>query len=210
MDEVAFDPSDPAFLADPYPTYARLRQQAPIFYYQGWDKWIVTCYHDVDTLLRDRRLGRVIHHRLRPEEQPATNPAHASFAAIQKGSLLEVEPPDHSRIRAVVHQAFTPRHVRVLAGRIAELCERLATRLEQVVGREADLIKAFAEPLPVTVIADLLGVPKGGRSLLLPWSKAIIGMFEPERTPEMEERAELAAAETSGRPDHEDGQGARC
>jgi unspecific monooxygenase len=195
MDEVAFDPSDPAFLADPYPTYARLRQQAPIFYYQGWDKWIVTCYHDVDALLRDRRLGRVIHHRLRPEEQPVTNPAHASFAAIQKGSLLEVEPPDHSRIRAVVHQAFTPRHVRVLAGRIAELCERLATRLEQVVGREADLIKAFAEPLPVTVIADLLGVPKGDRSLLLPWSKAIIGMFEPERTPEMEERAELAAAE---------------
>ncbi|UCH24491.1 MAG: cytochrome P450 [Trueperaceae bacterium] len=195
MDEVVFDPSSAVFLANPYPTYARLRRQAPIFYYPGWDKWIVTRYHDVDALLRDRRLGRVIHHRLRPEDRPPTDPAHAAFEAIQKGSLLEIEPPDHTRVRAVVHQAFTPRHVRMLAVRIEELCTRLATRLEQIAGREVDLIKAFAEPLPVTVIADLLGVPEDDRSNLLPWSKGIIGMFEPERTLEMERRAESAAAE---------------
>jgi cytochrome P450 len=196
-EEIFFSPADPAFLQDPYPTYARLREAAPIFHYRPWGKWILTRHHDIDRLLRDRRLGRVIHHKLDPSELPPANPEHAPFDAIQAGSLLEIEPPDHSRIRQVVHSAFTPKHVRALKGRIEDLCRRLADDLEAQPGRQADLIKVFAEPLPVTVIAELLGVPEADRHHLPPWSKAIIGMFEPERTPEDERAAVRAADEFS-------------
>jgi cytochrome P450 len=192
-----FNPTDPVFLQNPYPTYAKLREEAPIVHYAPWDKWIITRYEDVSAFLRDKRLGRVIHHRLSEDEQPTKNPAHAPFDAIQAGSLLEIEPPDHSRIRTVVHEAFTPKHVRALKGRIEALCERLVDELERTPGREVDLIRAFAEPLPVTVIADLLGVPQADRHRLLPWSKGIIGMFEPERSPEMERAAVQASAEFS-------------
>lgn len=192
----AFAPTDPEFLQDPYPHYARLRRDAPIFWFEPWGKWIVTRYHDIDRLLRDKRLGRVIHHITPPEERSAPNPAHAAFHAIQAGSLLEIEPPDHTRIRTVVHAQFTPKHVRALEGKISALCERLADRLEETgSGRTVDLVSTFAEPLPVTVIADLLGVPEGERHHLLPWSKAVIGMFEPERTPPMERAANAAAHE---------------
>ena len=186
-----FTPQDPAFIANPYPTYARLRSEAPIFYYEPWDKWILTAYEDVNALLRDRRLGRVM------QERTVQNPAHAPFDAIQEGSLLEIEPPDHTRVRSAVHAAFTPRHVRGLEGRVEALCERLAGGLLEQPTREADLLKAFAEPLPVTVIADLLGVPGENRHKLLPWSKAIIGMFEPLRTPEAEARAVAASRDFS-------------
>jgi cytochrome P450 len=186
-----FRPTDPAFLHDPYPTYARLRAEAPVLWHEPWGAWVVTRYRDVDRLLRDRRLGRVMEGaRKRPPD-----PAYAPFDRIQAGSLLEIEPPDHTRIKQVVHDVFTPRHVRALSERIEALCRRqadvLAERLEE--DGEADLISVFAEPIPVTVIAELLGVPEEDRARLLPWSKDIIGMFEPERTPESEAAAVRAA-----------------
>jgi cytochrome P450 len=198
--EVSFRPTDPEFLADPYPTYARLRREAPIFFHRPWGKWILTRHADIDRLLRDRRLGRVLPREQQgrsPAERPPLNPEHAPFHAIQEGSLLEIEPPDHTRIREVVHSAFTPKHVRALRTRIEALCRRLADDLEAAPGRQADLIRVFAEPLPVTVIAKLLGVPEADRHRLVPWSKAIIGMFEPERTSAHERAAVLAAAEFS-------------
>ena len=185
-----FDPTDPAFLQDPYPTYARLRREVPIAWYAPWSAWIVTRHADVDALLRDRRLGRVI-----ADRPKAADPAHAPFAAIQAGSLLEIEPPDHTRVKGAVHDAFTPRHVRALQGRIEALVAGLLDALEARPERAADLLVDFAEPIPVAVIADLLGVPAADRGALLPWSKAIIGMFEPERTPAMEAAAVAAAAE---------------
>jgi len=190
-----FDPTDPAFLQDPYPVYARLRREAPIAWYDGWRAWIVTRHRDVDALLRDRRLGRVTHHLTPPEARATADPALAPFAAIQAGSLLEIEPPDHTRVKQVVHDVFTPRHVRALQGRIAALVEELLDQIEARPGRSFDLIRDFAEPIPVTVIAELLGVPAADRQRLLPWSKAIIGMFEPERTPAMTAAAVDAAGE---------------
>jgi cytochrome P450 len=184
-----FDPTDPAFLQDPYPTYARLRREAPLAWYAPWSAWIATRHADVDALLRDRRLGRVI-----ADRPKASDPAHAPFAAIQAGSLLEIEPPDHTRVKQAVHDVFTPKHVRALQGRIEALVAGLLDRLDARSEREADLLTDFAEPIPVTVIADLLGVPEADRGALLPWSKAIIGMFEPQRTARMEAAA-VAAAE---------------
>ncbi len=186
-----FDPTDPAFLANPYPTYARLRAEAPLLRFDPWDATIVTRYRDVDRLLRDKRLGRV----MEGTEKRPPNPAHEPFDRIQAGSLLEIEPPDHTRIKQVVHDVFTPRHVRELGERITSLATRQADALARAVAEDgsADLITVFAEPIPVTVIADLLGVPEVDRHQLLPWSKAIIGMFEPQRTPESEAQAVEAA-----------------
>lgn len=185
-----FDPTDAAFLQDPYPTYARLRREAPIAWYAPWSAWIVTRHADVDALLRDRRLGRVD-----ADRPKVSDPAHAPFAEIQAGSLLEIEPPDHTRVKGAVHDVFTPRHVRALRGRVEALVSDLLDDLDARAVREVDLLVDFAEPIPVTVIADLLGVPEADRSALLPWSKAIIGMFEPERTPPVEAAAVAAAAE---------------
>ena len=190
-----FNPTAPDFLANPYPTYKRLRQENPIFYYEPWGKWVLTRYEDINGLLRDKRLGRVIQ-QVSNELAPADE-ANADFQAVQLGSLLEIEPPDHTRIKQIVHDVFTPRHVRELGQRISALTERLAADLLAKASREANLLTEFAEPIPVTVIADLLGVPEADRSNLLPWSKGIIGMFEPERTPAAELAANRAALEFS-------------
>ena len=169
-----------------------------MFYYEPWDKWIVTRYEDVNALLRDKRLGRVLHGRRSESEeldyQRSLRPEHAAFDAIQKGSLLELEPPDHTRIRTAVHAAFTPKHVRKLTGKIEALCERLVESLKDL-DEPFDLLEHYAEPIPVTVIADLLGIPEPDRPQLIPWSKAIIGMFEPERNAQQEVAAVDAAAE---------------
>jgi len=190
-----FDPTDRAFLHDPYPMYRQLREHAPLSFHAPWDAWVVTRYRDVDRLLRDRRLGRV----MEGVQKRPSNPAHDPFDRIQAGSILELEPPDHTRIKRVAHAVFTPRHVRRLGERVEALCraqaDALAARIEA--DGEADLIRVFAEPIPVTVIAELLGVPDEDRASLLPWSKAIIGMFEPERTTELEDAAVRAAEEFS-------------
>ena len=85
---MTFRPTDPDFLQNPYPTYARLRAENPIFFYQPWGKWVLTRHEDVSALLRDRRLGRVL-----DNTKVRTQPSHAPFDDIQDGSLLELEPP---------------------------------------------------------------------------------------------------------------------
>ncbi len=192
---VRFDPTDSAFLYDPYPTYRMLRESSPLHWHAPWEALVVTRYRDVDRLLRDKRLGRVMD----GVEKRPPNPAHEPFDRIQAGSLLEIEPPDHTRIKQVVHDVFTPKHVRALADRIETLARTQADALATAIAEagQADVITTFAEPIPVTVIADLLGVPEADRHQLLPWSKAIIGMFEPERTPESEAAAVDAARDFS-------------
>jgi cytochrome P450 len=184
-----FKPTDPAFLQDPYPTYARLRETAPIFFYEPWHAFILMRYRDVNALLRDRRVGRVMANVREEALLKHFSPEDAAFEVSRIGSLLEIEPPDHTRVKEVFHQTFTPKRVRELTGKVAALCEHLADELEAREEREADLIAAFAQPIPVSVIADLLGIPEEDRHLLVPWSKGIIGWFEPERTPAMKREA---------------------
>ncbi|MDX2003761.1 MAG: cytochrome P450 [Meiothermus sp.] len=184
-----FDPTDPDFLADPYPTYRRLRENSPIFFFDKWNAFVLTRYEDVNALLRDRRLGRVL------ENAPEYDERTWEFEQSRRGSLLEIEPPDHTRIKDVFHQTFTPKRVRQLGVKIEALCQILADRLLRRPGRRADLLEDFAQPIPVTVIADLLGIPHHQRDMLVPWSKGIIGWFEPERTPAMEAEAVRCAQE---------------
>lgn len=186
-----FNPTDADFLANPYPKYRELRKDNPIYYYDKWDKWIITRYKDINSLLRDKRLGRVIYHLQDERFISPPNPEHAAFDAIQHGSLLELEPPDHTRIRQVVHEVFTPKHVRQLSDKIAAISSKMVDNI--IDKKEFNLITDFAEILPVTVISELLGVPEEDRSKLVPWSKDIIGMFEPEKSKEIEQKAVQAA-----------------
>jgi cytochrome P450 len=195
MSQTAFQPTSPIFLANPYSFYKELRENAPIFFYEPWGKWILTRYEDINFLLRDKRLGRVIDHTLKPEERKPRNDIEAAYEVSRDGSLMEIEPPDHTRIKDVFHQTFTPKRVRELSSKIHTLCNTLVDGLLGREERQADLIQDFAQTIPVTVIADLLGIPENDRHYLVPWSRGIIGWFEPERTRDMELEAVRCAQE---------------
>lgn len=176
--EFAFEPDDLGFIADPYPVYAELRERAPIWYHEPTDHWLVSRYDDVNALLRDRRFGRTYHHLATHAEmgRPDEPEWHQPFWHLIRSGILDMEPPDHTRVRALVSKAFTPRMVEGMRDRIGRMIDRL---VETVRGSgEFDLISAIAEPLPVAVIAELLGVPEYDRHLLRPWSADICGMYE--------------------------------
>ncbi|MFQ3566609.1 MAG: cytochrome P450 [Aggregatilineales bacterium] len=190
-----FDPHDPDFLRDPYPTYDRLRAEGPIQFDEAAGMWFVFTYEDVTALLRDRRLGRQIDHVLSREARglPPKNPAYAPFDALSEHSMFDKEPPDHTRLRSLVHKAFTPKRVENLRERVKQIAHDL---LDEAAARGAmDVIADFATPLPVTVIAELLGIPEADRRLLRPWSQAIVALYELDHTPEQAERAICAAEE---------------
>ncbi|MGZ4356408.1 MAG: cytochrome P450, partial [Gaiellaceae bacterium] len=113
---VEFDPSDLEFLADPYPVLNRLREQVPVFYDAGRERWFVTRHEDVRSCLRDKRLGRNFRHVLTPEEigVPPLDARWQAFWDSERWSLLWLEPPDHTRLRKLVAAAFTPRSVEAL------------------------------------------------------------------------------------------------
>lgn len=188
-----FDPSAPDFLQNPYPTYDHLRTD-PIFYHEASGFWYCCAYEDVTALLRDRRLGRQIEHIV-PREAlglPAKRPDYAPFHKLSEHSMFDKEPPDHTRLRGLVHKAFTPRRVEGLRASIEQIAHRL---IDAVIERdEMDVLADFATPLPVTVIAELLGVPEADRHKLRPWSQAIVAMYELDHT-EAQARAAVQAAE---------------
>ncbi|GGQ62297.1 cytochrome P450 [Kitasatospora griseola] len=194
----AFDPWSAEFVAHPYPAYAALREQSPVVHFEPSDQWLVSRYADVNALLRDRRLGRTFTHRFSHEEfgQPAPNPAHEPFHTLNDYGLLDLEGPDHTRIRRLVSKAFTPRMVESLRPTVQRLAGELVDGLLADGG--GDLIAKVAEPLPVAVIAEMLGVPESDRHLLRPWSSDITGMFELNPDEETARRAVTASLEFSG------------
>lgn len=193
----SFDPASPAFLDDPYPVYAELRAAGRALYYAPSDQWLIPHHADVAALLRERRLGRSYGHRFGHEEFGRTPPpaGHEPFHELNDLGMLELEPPDHTRIRRLVSQAFTPRTVEGLAPYVRGLAGELVERLVAEGG--GDLLSAVAEPLPVAVIAEMLGVPAADRPLLRPWSAAICGMYELNPPAETARRAVTASREFS-------------
>ncbi|MFD5561699.1 cytochrome P450 [Kitasatospora griseola] len=193
----AFDPWSAEFVAHPYPAYAALREQSPVVHFEPSDQWLVSRYADVNALLRDRRLGRTFTHRFGHEEfgQPAPNPAYEPFHTLNDHGLLDLEGPDHTRIRRLVSKAFTPRMVESLRPTVQRLAGELVDGLLADGG--GDLIAKVAEPLPVAVIAEMLGVPESDRHLLRPWSSDITGMFELNPDEETARRAVTASLEFS-------------
>jgi cytochrome P450 len=185
------DLSDPAVVADPYPHLARLREVAPVAWHSGLGTWLATSHEACGAVLRDRRLGRVFRPRTPESEWETFNWLHAD-------SILDSEPPKHTRLRRLVSGAFGRGHVARLAPRIGELAGQLLDEVAPAGSSDAfDVLAGYAEPLPVLVIAELLGVPESDREPLRPWSQAIVKMYEVDRTPEQEAEARRASAEFS-------------
>ena len=157
----AFNPMDPEFLADPYPTYHRLRDEDPV-HHSPLDFWVLTRYEDVAAVLRDPRFIK----------EPLVSVVAARFGVtVPPGvglSMLDRDPPDHTRLRSLVSKAFTPRVVEGLRPRIQKIVDDLITRAEAV-GR-MDLIEEFAYPIPVNVICEMLGVPIEDHERFKGWS----------------------------------------
>jgi cytochrome P450 len=194
---VTYDPSSAQFVADPYEAYAVLRRDAPVFFHEPTGQWVISRYADVNALLRDRRLGRSYLHLASHEEfgRPPEPEFLAPFWNLIRTGMLDVEPPDHTRLRRLVSKAFTPRMAEGLRARIRASAEQHACDLAAKGG--GDLLAEIAEPLPVTVIAEMLGIPEGDQRLLRPWSADICGMYELDPPAETQRTAVRAAVEFS-------------
>jgi cytochrome P450 len=190
------DPHETAFVQDPYEAYAFLHAEGGTFFWEDYGFWCLGRFDDVGRCLRDRRFGR---------EKPAGAPdsqgvpgdrAHLThFDAIEARSMLELEPPVHTRLRTLVNRAFVSRQVERLRPRIEKLANDL---VDDFAGRaEIDLLPAFASPIPITVIAELLGVPVEMGPQLLDWSHRMVAMYMHGRTREIELDADRAALEFS-------------
>jgi unspecific monooxygenase len=188
LKSLSIDLLSPQFLANPYPYYDVLREASPVLYDPQWKLWFLSSYEDINVLLRDRRLGRDMEGAPKPD--PKT-----PFGKLHHHSLMEKEPPEHTRLRALVNKAFTPARVEALRPHVTKIAHHLIDRVQE--RGEMDLLADFAEPLPVTVIAELLGVPPEKQQFLRPWSHAIVAMYELSPGAEEARRANQAVAEFS-------------
>ncbi|OZM73419.1 cytochrome P450 [Amycolatopsis antarctica] len=188
-----FDTDDPAFLADPYPAFAEARAHGPVHRHQGLGCAVAVSHAAASAVLRHRGLGRIW-----SDAEPAER--FASFNLLHRNSLLENEPPAHTRLRRLVSGAFARGHVERLRPRIEELADGMVDGLAARIHREgsADLLEHLAGPLPVAVIGELLDVPAADRPRLVPWSNAIVRMYEYGLPEESRRMAEEAAAEFAG------------
>jgi cytochrome P450 len=195
---VSLDPRDPAFVQDPYAFYARWRAERPVFHWEQLGHWCFAAYDEVNALLRDRRFGRQILHIATREELgwPET-PAHlAPFYNFEEHSLLEIEPPVHTRLRGFINPSFLPRQIERLRTDVERLSHEL---IDRFAGQgSTDLIASFAEPVPVMVIARFLGVPDDMAPQILAWSHDMVAMYQARRDRGVEERAVAATIAFSG------------
>jgi cytochrome P450 len=170
---VQLDPRDAQFYANPYPFYHRIRAEVPVFKWEEYGHWCFAAHEDVNNLLRDRRFGRQILHVASREELGWPEPPQhiAAFTAHEKHSLLELEPPVHSRLRGLINRAFLSRQV-----------ERLA---------------AYATPIPVIVICELLGAPVDMADQFLKWSHDHVSMYMAKRDRAIEDAAVKSVLEFS-------------
>lgn len=192
IDPAIFDPGSPAFQQNPYPVLHTLREATPLFFNERSQQWTVTRFDLVHALLRDRRLGRTYTHVASHAEmnRPAPDDRWADFHASEQHSLLNLEPPDHTRIRALLAKVFTPSSV---ANMRPYLDERSAQILMRAYDHEhIDLLRDYAMPYSIDVICTLLGVPTEDGPLLLKWSHAIVKMYELSTTDEQRVEANQA------------------
>jgi cytochrome P450 len=180
------DLTDPGFVDDPYPWFAAARAESPMVWHEPTGQWLAVTFDAANAVLRSRALGRLWRDREPPERLEPFNVLH-------RHQMMENEPPDHTRLRTLVAAAFNRGHVERLRPRVRALAAGL---LDQVDGNATfDVLADYAEPIPVSVIAELLGVPEADRHLLRPWSAAIVRMYEYGRPPETEPAAVAAAGE---------------
>lgn len=165
---------DDSFFADPYPSYERLRREAPVAWSETEQAWMLTRYADIMATVQDTRhfssrgrmLGTLAH--LSSDERARLKPFEEHFSV----GLINSDPPDHTRIRALVNKAFTPRVVEQLRPQIQALVDDLLDAVQGV--GEMDVVRDLAHPLPATVISGLLGVPAEDRNQFKVWADSIL------------------------------------
>jgi cytochrome P450 len=189
------DPFAPGFRIDPYPMYARLRDEEPVAWSTTrragfWGFWFVSRYADVVTVLKHPAFGRELK-RLLPESAfpPIPEEQQSLFSMVEKWMVLR-DPPDHTRLRASVMKAFTPRVVEELYAATGEIARELLAGLDD----RFDLISDFAFPLPIIVIARMLGVPEEDRQQFRRWSRALFTALDLRNTPDDLTKGSEAAA----------------
>jgi cytochrome P450 len=186
------DPHDGRFVQNPYEAYAWLHHASPSFFWENYGFWCFGGFDEVNRLLRDRRFGRQ-----RPEgaaDNQGNSGARrhlANFDAVEANSMLELEPPVHTRLRTLVNRAFVSRQVERLRPRIQALANSLIDGFPT--GGRVDLLPAYAAPLPITIIAEMLGVPVEMGPQLLDWSHSMVAMYMHGRTRDSELAADAAA-----------------
>jgi cytochrome P450 len=186
----SFDPADPAFIENPYPVFDELRAHGEMHHHGGLGFAVAVSYQACSAVLRSPQLQRVWQ-----DAEPAEE--FGAFNLLHRNSMLETSPPRHTRLRKLVAGAFNRGHTERLRPTVQAVADRL---VDDMVGRirddgQADLLPVLAAPLPIEVIAELLGVPVADRPLLRPWSNAIVKMYEYELSAPLRIKAERAASE---------------
>lgn len=182
-------PTNCGFVQDPYPTYKTFRQHR-VFWWEDYGMCVFPRFADVNAIFRDRRFGReILHVATREELAWAPVPAHLQpFYTFDANSLLEKEPPEHTRLRTLISRAFVPSQIEALRPRLATLARELAQGLKE----GDDLIEAYCTPIPITIIAELLGVPVEMVPQLLDWSHRMVAMYQARRDRQIEDAAVAA------------------
>lgn len=166
----------PKFKADPFPLFENRRANQPAFATVLPDKtsiWLLTRHDDVNALLKDTRFAKNKHNALTPEQlhkQPWVPPM---FRPLER-NMLDLDQPDHTRLRSLVHKAFTPHLIDKMRTRVQSLADELLERV--ALKGEMDLIRDYALPLPLTLITEILGVPTTDRNKFHKWSKVIVSV----------------------------------
>lgn len=179
--ELLFNPFEPGFLDDPYPQYARLREHAPV-QQSLLGPWFAFRYDDVFVLLRNSTTSVEDANAEVSERMTMLQEAAGRQAQRGDGSMLNLDPPDHTRIRKLVAKEFTPRRIDQLRARVQVLVDEALDRLAADGG--GDLVGELAFPIPFTVIAELLGVPTVDRLQLREWSHSAVKSLDPVLTPQ--------------------------
>ncbi len=185
-----FNLRDPEFVANPYPVMSELRAVGKPVWHDEMNMWLAPRHADANAVLRAKTLGRIFQPK-QPEQLWET------FNWLHADSILDSEPPKHTRLRSLVAKAFNRGQIDRLAPRINEIVQDLLTNCEDKLSQTGsfDVIADFAEPLPVMVIAELLGVPEADRDYLRPWSQAIVKMYEYGHTEAQQAEARAAGAD---------------
>lgn len=187
----------PQFSHNPYPIYHLLRSEDPVYWSDAWGCWILTRYDDVVSTLHNPQLfssfGRVTGIIQQELPEPLLEKIQPLIDHYSRG-LINVDPPDHTRLRQLVHKAFTPRTIEKLRSHIQEIVDGLLDEVQDT--GEMEVVRNLAYPLPVTVIAELMGVPVKERDRFKRWSGTIIEFqATPRPTPEVILRSQQALLE---------------
>jgi len=194
---IAYNPTRPELHEDPHPFYRRLREEDPIHRTWAGDGWVLSRHADVEAVLADRSFSSDERHLRRWERRMRRRRLNGLPDPYEEGraSLLRMDPPDHTRLRSLVSKAFTPRAVHRMRPRVERIAHELLAPLS---GRErTELVADFAAPLPVIVIAEMLGIPGEDRERFRSWSDEVVRVLG-ESTLEDERAAETALGELGG------------